>query len=141
MGRVSTKEKKTVYQQRREELGLSREKASELLEGISPERIERIESEKLTAYPEEVVMMAEKYKDPLLCNHYCANECAIGKRFVPEVKIKDLTRIVLEMLASFYGDAAADEVSQSRVKINLISKDGSRQSLNYPLAQLLCGNL
>ena len=47
----------------------------------------------------------------------------------------------LEMLASFYGDAAADEVSQSRVKINLISKDGSRQSLNYPLAQLLCGNL
>ena len=39
----------------------------------------------------------------------------------------------LEMLASFYGKSAADEVSQSLVKINLISKDGSRESLRYPL--------
>jgi hypothetical protein len=51
----------------------------------------------------------------------------------------------LEMLASFYGQAAADEVSQSFVKINLISKDASKgaskQTLRYPLSQLLCGNL
>ncbi len=45
----------------------------------------------------------------------------------------------LEMVASFYGEAAAKEVSESIVKINLISKDGSKQSLNYPLAQLMCG--
>ena len=47
----------------------------------------------------------------------------------------------LEMLGSFYGEGAANEVSQSVVKINLISKDGSVQTLRYPLAQLLCGNL
>ena len=47
----------------------------------------------------------------------------------------------LEMLGSFYGAGAADEVSQSVVKINLISKDGTKQTLRYPLAQLLCGNL
>jgi hypothetical protein len=100
MARVSTKQNKTIYQIRREELGLSREKASELLETIPPERIERIESGKFTAYPEEVMAMAEKYHAPNLCNHYCAHECEIGKRYVPEVSIKDLSQIVLEMLAS-----------------------------------------
>ncbi|MBQ3027975.1 MAG: XRE family transcriptional regulator, partial [Lachnospiraceae bacterium] len=39
-------------------------------------------------------------KMPNLCNHYCANECPIGKQYVPEIKIKDLSQIVLEMLAS-----------------------------------------
>lgn len=41
MGRTSTKENKTSYQLIREELGLTREKASELLETIAPERIEK----------------------------------------------------------------------------------------------------
>lgn len=44
--------------------------------------------------------MSEKYQAPQLCNYYCANECEIGKQYVPEIKIKDLTQIVLEMLAS-----------------------------------------
>ena len=43
----------------REELGLSREKASELFEIISSERIERIESEKYTAHPDEVIVIAK----------------------------------------------------------------------------------
>ncbi len=47
----------------------------------------------------------------------------------------------LEMVASFYGKNAANEVEQSIVKINLISKDGSRETLRYPLTQLLCGLL
>ncbi|MBP3618036.1 MAG: helix-turn-helix transcriptional regulator [Lachnospiraceae bacterium] len=100
MGRVSVKENKNVYQLRREELGLSREKASELLETMPPERIEKIESEKSLPHPDEVLLMSEAYKMPNLCNHYCANECPIGKQYVPEIKIKDLSQIVLEMLAS-----------------------------------------
>ena len=100
MPRVSTKENKTLYQSKREELGLSREKAAELLETIPPERIERIESGKFTAHPDEVLIMAEKYKCPELCNHYCANECEIGKQYVPEVKVTHLSQIVLEMVAS-----------------------------------------
>ncbi len=100
MARISTKANKTIYQIRREELGLSREKASELLDTIPPERIERIESGKYTAHPDEVVLMSEKYKAPHLCNYYCANECEIGKQYVPEIKIKDLSQIVLEMLTS-----------------------------------------
>ncbi len=100
MGRISTKENKNIYQIRREELGLSREKASELLGTIPSERIEKIENEKTIAHPDEVLIMSEKYKMPNLCNYYCANECPIGKQYVPEIKIKDLSQIVLEMLAS-----------------------------------------
>lgn len=100
MARTSKKVNKSLYQLRREELGLSREKASELLESMTPERIERIENGKLEARPDEILLMAEKYKDPHLCNHYCANDCAIGIRNVPEIKTRDLSQIVLEMLAS-----------------------------------------
>ena len=44
--------------------------------------------------------MAEKYRQPSLCNFYCANQCPIGQQYVPEITIKDLSQIVLEMLAS-----------------------------------------
>ena len=100
MGRASTKENKTIYQTLREELDLSRDKASELLEGITPERLERIENEKTLPHPEEVLLMSDKYKAPDLCNYYCANECPIGEQYVPEIKMKNLSNIVLEMLSS-----------------------------------------
>ena len=47
----------------------------------------------------------------------------------------------LEMVGAFYGEAAADEVRNSFVRINLISRDGSKENLRIPLAQLMCGNL
>ena len=100
MGRLSTKENKTIFQLSREELGYSREKASELLGWISPERIEKIENEKSMPHPDEILAMSIVYKNPKLCNFYCANLCPIGPEYVPEVKIKDLSQIVLEMLAS-----------------------------------------
>lgn len=100
MPKVSSKANKNMYQQTRENLGLSRESASELLEWISPERIERIENEKSAPSPDEVLRMADKYKLPRLCNHYCSNECPIGQQYVPEVKVKDLSQIILELLAS-----------------------------------------
>lgn len=100
MGRASTKANKNIYQKTREDLQLTRERAEELLESISAERIEKIESEKSLPHPDEVLVMAEKYKLPNLCNYYCANQCPIGQQYVPEIKIKDLSQIVLEMLAS-----------------------------------------
>ncbi|MDO5701869.1 MAG: helix-turn-helix transcriptional regulator [Lachnospiraceae bacterium] len=100
MARVSTKANKSIFQLKREEMGLTREKASELLGSMTPERIERIESGRYTAHPDEVIVMAEKYQAPQLCNYYCSNECAIGRQYVPEIAINDLSQIVLEMLAS-----------------------------------------
>lgn len=100
MARVSTKSNKNIYHKTREALQLTREAASELLESIPPERIEKIENERSLPHPDEVLIMAEKYKQPSLCNYYCANQCPIGQEYVPEIKIKDLSQIILEMLAS-----------------------------------------
>ena len=100
MARTSTKENKTIYHTTRESLKLTREAASELLETIAPERIEKIENERCLPHPDEVLVMAEKYKQPSLCNYYCANQCPIGQQYVPEIKVKDLSQIVLEMRAS-----------------------------------------
>ena len=45
MGKQSTRENKTIYQQYREEQGLTREKASQEMTGVSASRIEKIEYE------------------------------------------------------------------------------------------------
>ena len=100
MARKSTKENKNIYQRTREALDLTREEASDLLVTMSPERIEKIESERSMPHPDEVLVMAQKYKQPSLCNYYCANQCSIGAQYVPEIKVKNLSQIVLEMLAS-----------------------------------------
>ena len=118
MARASTKENKTVYQIRREELGLSREKASELLESIPPERIERIESGKFTAHPDEVIVLAEKYQAPHLCNYYCSKACPIGQEFVPAVELKGLTQIALEVLNSL------NKLTKEKERLIEISVDG-----------------
>ena len=100
MARKSTKENKNVYQRTREALGLTREEASGLLVTMSPERIEKIENERSMPHPDEVLLMSDQYKYPSLCNHYCANQCPIGQQYVPEIKVKDLSQIVLETIAS-----------------------------------------
>lgn len=118
MGRASTKENKNRYQLVREELGLSREKAGELLETIPPERIEKIENEKSWPHPDEVLLMSQKYKRPSLCNYYCANDCPIGREYVPEIQVKDLSAIVLEMLASL------NAVNKEKDRLIEITYDG-----------------
>ena len=99
MGRKSIKENKNIYQISRENMEYSRALASEKLQYISADRIEKIESEKTLPHPDEVLAMAECYKNPSLCNYYCSHECPIGKEYVPEVKTKELSQITLEMLA------------------------------------------
>ena len=107
----------------REELGLSREKASELLETIAPVRIEKIESERSLPRPDEVLIMAEKYKTPSLCNYFCARQCPIGQQYVPEIRNSELSDIVLKMLASLN---AMDRKKERLIEIaadGTISKD------------------
>ena len=119
MGRASTKENKKKYQLIREELGLSREKASELLETISPERLEKIENERTDPHPDEVLLMSQKYKKPSLCNYYCSRQCPIGQQYVPEVQVKELSSIVLEMLGSL------NAVHKQKDRLIEIAADGS----------------
>lgn len=118
MGRASIKENKNVYQLKREELGLSREKASELLECVPPEEIEKIDSEKVLPHPEEVLIMADKYKSPELCNYYCSNQCPIGQQYVPEIKMKELPQIILETVASL------NKMNKKQERLIEITADG-----------------
>ena len=119
MGRKSVKENKTVYQLAREELGLTREAASDLLEYISADRIEKIENEKTLARPEEVVTMSQCYKKPELCNYYCSHECPIGLEHVPEIKSKELSQIPLEMLSTLH------TLSEEQNRLIEITVDGN----------------
>lgn len=89
-----------LYIEIRDKLGLSREEASELLETISPEKLGRIENEKQLPNPDDVMIMAEKYHEPDIKNYYCANQCPMGQHFVPRIRINDLEKTVLRLLAS-----------------------------------------
>ena len=121
MSKISSKENKNLYFKKREELGLTREEAYDLLESMPPERIEKIENERCIPHPDEVLLMAEKYKCPDLCNYFCSHQCEIGKQYVPEVKIKDLSSIILNMVASL------NSVQKSQDNLIEIASDGSIQ--------------
>ncbi len=118
MGRSSTKENKSIYQVTREELKLTREKASELIGFMSPERIEKIENAKVNVQPDDVMALAECYKAPKLCNHYCSNECPIGQKYVPEVQPKDLAQIAIETLNSL------NRINREKDRLLEIIEDG-----------------
>jgi hypothetical protein len=62
--------------------------------------------------------MAESYKNPNLCNYYCSNKCPIGIKYVPEIKTKELSQIILEMLASL------NLVNKKRDRLIEITYDG-----------------
>ena len=100
MGKKSIRENKNIYFESREEAGLTRAQASELIGTISESRLEKLETGKTSLYPEDVIDMAAAYKKPELCNYYCTHECRIGKSSVPEVKTSSLSEIVLGMLSA-----------------------------------------
>lgn len=100
MGRKSTRENKTAYQMAREKRGLTIEKAGEMIDGMTPDRIAKVESGGVRVQPEDVVLMAECYKSPELCNYYCTHECAIGEKNIEEVEMKSFSQIAIETLNS-----------------------------------------
>lgn len=118
MGRISTRESKTIYQICREESGLSREKASDLMDGMSASRIEKIEYEAQQPTPYDIIQMADCYKRPDLCNYFCSHRCEIGDRYVPEVEISELSNIILETIASL------NDISPLTNRLIQIARDG-----------------
>ena len=62
--------------------------------------------------------MSGKYKKPTLCNFYCSQQCSIGRQYVPRVEIKELSSIVLEMLASL------NSVGKMKDRLVEIAADG-----------------
>ena len=100
MGKQSTRANKNIYQICREQQNLTREEASEGMIGISTSKIEKIEYGLQEPEPYDIIQMADCYKRPDLCNYYCSHRCAIGDRYVPAVEVTELSRIILETIAS-----------------------------------------
>ena len=125
MGRKSTKENKSIWQTTREDLGLTREKAGELVPGSSPERIEKIENGRTQIQPEDVILLAEHYRAPSLLNYYCCNECPIGETQVIRAESKELTQIAVETLN------AVNQMDRIKNRLLEITEDGQVRKDEY----------
>ncbi len=102
MGKRSVKEHKNVYQQSREACELSREAASERLQYVSADRIEKIESGRSAPHPDEVLLMEQGYGNPELSNYYCTHECPIGMKYVQKAELKELPQLTVELLSALH---------------------------------------
>ncbi len=111
MGRRSVKDNKNIYQQSRENMGLSREAAEELLAFVSADRIEKIESGKSAPHPDEVLAMEQGYENPELSNYYCTHECPIGMKYVEKAELKELSQLTVELLSALH----AMEIEENRL--------------------------
>ena len=118
MGKQSKRENKTIYQICREEAGLTRSEASEKMTTVSDSKIEKFEYEIQEPTPYDIIQMADAYRRPDLCNYYCSHKCEIGHRYVPEVKVSDLSNIILETIASL------NEINPLTTRLIQIARDG-----------------
>lgn len=120
MSKETTKENKNPYYVMREEKDWTREYVCyEKLDGlISHNKLEKIENDRINIHPDDVLLLAQTYDAPELCNYYCSHECPIGQKYVPEIQVKDLSRIVLEMLASL------NSVEKEKNRLIEITADG-----------------
>lgn len=128
MGKASTKENKSVYQLAREELHLTRADAVACIpgkaefpgmSGVTESRLVKIENGDVTIQPEDVVAMAKRYNKPELRNHYCCNECAIGKIDAPEVTYTGgIHEILVNMAVSL------KNVNHEKIRLMEILEDG-----------------
>lgn len=98
MGRRSIREDKSIYQAAREEAGFTRAQAADQMDVLSEDRIEKIERGALLPKAEDILAMAKCYRRPELCNYFCTHECRIGQENVEEVRMQDLSQIVLEAI-------------------------------------------
>ena len=117
MGRKSIKENKNYYFQLREEAGYTRAEASEVM-NISEARIEKIENDKVTVMPEDIVEMSKGYKKPALCNYYCTHECRIGKENLNMIEESSIAEISIGILDTL------NSLDEKKAKLISIVADG-----------------
>lgn len=132
MGKVSVKKNKNIYQLTREKLGYSRAEAVMMIpdnpnfpgmDGITENRLFRIESGDFIVHPEDVVAMAKRYNEPELRNYYCCNECAIGKIDAPEVSFENSVHEILVNMA-----VSLKNVNHKKIRLMEILEDGKVDS-------------
>jgi len=82
----------------------SREGAAELL-GVSASTLADYELGTTKCVPvDSVVRMADLYNAPELLNHYCTNECPIGRGKELPIEVSQLESVTLKLLSAFQGN-------------------------------------
>lgn len=126
MGRKSIKENKNIYQQTRDALDWSREKAADEIARIEngkynyldKYRLVKLEEESVKILPEDVVALSKAYKKPELRNYYCCHQCDIGKIDAPEVVYDNVHEILVNMSVSL------ESVNMKKLRLMEILADG-----------------
>ena len=126
MGRKSTKENKNIYQETRDTLDWSREKAADEIAKIEngkynyldKYRLVKIEEETVKIQPEDIVALSKAYNKPELRNHYCCHHCDIGKIDAPEVVYDNVHEILVNMSVSL------ESVNSKKLRLMEILADG-----------------
>jgi len=119
-------QKVNIYMDARLKAGItSREKAVALLP-FEKSTLDRIESNKRTPEPYEVLAMSEVYGRPQLILHYCSNECPIGRKYSNHVKEKCLTESVLSLIKEL------NDVKRMKERLIEIAADGQIDAEEKP---------
>ncbi len=119
MGRRSIKTNKNIYFRSREEAGLTRAEASERMGYISESRLDKIENERATIQPDDVIAMARAYKKPGLCNYYCTHECSIGRETIDEIQPSNFSELSLRIYNSL------SSLNKQKERLLEIAEDGT----------------
>lgn len=135
MGRKSIKENKNVYQEARDELGWSREKAADEILKIENGRygyvdkykLVKIEEESIKIQPDDIVALSKAYNKPELRNHYCCHDYEIGKIDAPEVIYKDNVHEILVNMA-----CSLESVNGNKMRLMEILVDGKVDETEMP---------
>lgn len=100
----------------------SREGASEYL-GMDRTRLSRIELDSQVPLPEDVLLMADLYRRPELCNHYCTRICPIGRKTMLPLIEGSLSEMAIKLYC------AAHDMDEPAEKFLRMMADGKLDAM------------
>lgn len=124
---AKTSETKTTFQEVRDEIGLSRLEAANLIAQVDngkygyldENKLVKIEHGTVKVQPDDVVALSKAYNRPELRNYYCCHQCSIGKLDAPEVDdASNVHKTLVEMSVSL------ESINTKKMRLMEILADG-----------------